>query len=372
MRVNARKITEKIERSYPLTIADEWDNVGYQIGNINRVVDKIMVCLEVTDRVIDEAIESCIDLIIAHHPLIFKAPKTLAEHHPKARLMTRLIKENIGLYVMHTNADNADYSLNDMVAQRLQLSQIKPLVPLDLDPLYKIFVGVPQASLAKLEDAIFNAGAGKIVPYEKCAYRSFGQGSFKPLVGANPAIGEIDKISYVEEVKFETIVRRSQINDVVDAIGKAHPYELPAIDIFALQKCEASHALGRMGELPAPMQRIQFAEYLKQKLSLRTVKLCNSTNNSIRRVAIITGAGMDFIDQVAKTGVDAFITGDVRYHEAMETQHYGIMIADVGHYESEIVFSEQMTKILTALFEREDYDVLVEASRAERPLFNYY
>lgn len=267
MRVNARKITKKIEKLYPLSLADDWDNVGYQIGNINRVVEKVMVCLEVTHQVIDEAVENCVDLIIAHHPLIFHAPQTLAEHHPKASLMVRLIKEQIGLYVMHTNADNANDSLNDMLCQQLALTNIAPLL--------------------------------------------------------------------------------------------------------ALEGARAGYALGRIGELPNALNNVQFAALLKEKLSLSAVKMSLPTDKPISRVAIITGAGMDFIDDVAKTGVDAFITGDVRYHETMESRHYGIVIADIGHYESEIVFSQQMAKILAALFEREDYDVIVEASQAERPLFSY-
>ncbi|MCK8058122.1 MULTISPECIES: Nif3-like dinuclear metal center hexameric protein [unclassified Fusibacter] len=372
MRVNSKKIIQKLEQQFPKSLADSWDNVGFQIGNEDSAVDVILTCLEVTDAVIDEAVEKCAGLIIAHHPLIFKAPKTLSEHDPKAHLMTRLIKENIGLYVMHTNFDHGTGGLSDLMASELKLSRTVHLKEVHSEKLVKIIVYIPTDHVDAVETAVFEAGAGHIGKYSNCGFKSSGLGSYQATEGANPFIGEIGKLAVTEEVKLETIVQAANLSHVIEAMIKAHPYEEVAYDLIPLMNKGMTESLGRVGYLDEPMSPTEFAQHVKNCYGLETLKMSVPRDKKIYKVAVISGAGMDFIADVAHTRADAFVTGDVRYHETMESRHFGIAIADVGHFESEVVFSKGVKAILDRMIDEQGYDLRVEASSAEKPIFEFY
>ncbi len=366
------EIVNLISAEIPKYAAEDWDNVGLQVGNAMMKVDSILVCLEVCDLVIDEAIEKQCNMIIAHHPLIFRPLKTMAETDPKARLLSRLIKADIALYVMHTNYDHYDKGLSYLLADALGLTQIEPLIAVKPQKMYKFITYVPQPDFKPVADAAFSAGAGHIGDYAECGYRLTGEGFFKPLSGANPAIGQVGKREYVTETRFETLVLEDQLNAVIDAVKKAHPYEEVAFDIIEIQQRHYPFALGKRGRLKEALTAEQFAAHLKKSLSLGGLRLAGDLNKMISTVAVISGAGMDFIGDVAKTGVDAFVTGDAKYHEVVDTLHYGLLVADVGHFESEIIFAAGFAVQLEQLIANQKLAITVRASTAAQPPFTYF
>jgi dinuclear metal center YbgI/SA1388 family protein len=372
MRVNARKLIQRLEALYPPYLADEWDNVGFQIGNEHHVVERILICLEVTETVIDEAVEKSIDLIIAHHPLIFKAPKTLSESNPKARLITRLIRESISLYVMHTNFDHAEGGLNDILAQLLGLDRLAPIKTVYEEKLYKLAVYVPSAHLDAVAEGIYAAGAGKIGKYDSCGFEINGMGTFRPLEGATPFSGEVGKISRESEVKLETVVPETVLSGVLEAMRKHHPYETIAYDVFMLKTPARTFSLGRVGYLPEPMAFEDFTTMIKAKLNLSFVRLAFPKEKKVNKIALITGAGMSFIGDVAKTSADVFLTGDLRYHEVLEHKHLGMSLVDVGHFESEVIYAPALKSVLDEIIKDQEYDVVVSVSDSERPIFEIY
>jgi len=372
VRINSRKIISKLEKNFPIHLAESWDNVGFQIGNQDRVIDKILCCLEVTDEVIDEAIEKCADLIIAHHPLIFKGVKTLSEDNAKSKLITRLIKSDINLYVMHTNFDQVSGGVNDILSTDMELERVEALKVIYSEPLIKLQVYVPQESCKGVEEAIYAQGAGHIGRYSGCGYKASGKGTFTPLEGSNPTLGQIGISEEVDEVKLETIVMKKDLNRVLKAMIAAHPYEEVAYDLIALMNQGPSESLGRVGFLPKVMTAEEFAHYLKVKLKLDSVKVCSSSNKKISKVALVSGAGMDFVYDAIKHKADAFVTGDIKYHEAQEAKHSKIAMFDIGHFESEVIFSKGIAQILESIKEEQNYDVMIDVSEKEAPIFKVY
>lgn len=372
MRVNARKIIQRLEGLYPSYLADSWDNVGFQIGNENHVVERILICLEVTEIVIDEAVEKGIDLIIAHHPLIFKAPKNLSESNPKVRLMTRLIRENISLYVMHTNFDHAEGGLNDMMAARLGLLRVAPIKPVYSEKLYKLAVYVPEASFTAVSEGIFAAGAGKLGLYDNCGFSVSGIGTYRALPGASPYIGSVGEVASTAEVKVEAVVPETVVGAVLEAMRLHHPYETVAYDLFALETPAKTYSLGRVGYLPEPVAFDAFMATVKEAFDTPAIKVAFPKQKKVSKIAVISGSGMDFISDVAKTGAEVFITGDMRYHDAQENGHYGISLVDVGHFESEVIYCKPLKNTLEEIIKDQAYDVVVEVSTAEKPIFTVY
>ncbi len=372
MRATVSEIVQLITAEIPEYAAEDWDNVGLQAGNPEMSVNGVLVCLEVCDLVIDEAIEKRCNMIIAHHPLIFRPLKTMAETNQKARLLSRLIKTDMVLYVMHTNYDHYDKGLSYLLADALSLTQIEPLIAVKPQKMYKLINYVPTAHYKAVADAAFAAGAGHIGNYAECGFRQEGEGFFKPLSGANPTTGKINQREYVAETRFETLVLEDRLNEVVAAVKRVHPYEEVAYDIIELQQRHYPFALGKKGRLEKSLTVEQFAEHLKKSLSLGGLRLAGDFNKTISTVAVISGAGMDYIGDVAKTGVDAFVTGDAKYHEVVDTMHHGLLVADVGHFESEIIFAKGFARQLEQLIVAKKLAITVQPSTAAQPPFLYF
>ncbi len=372
MSATVKQIADAISALIPPCAAEDWDNVGLQVGSPEAVVDKVLVCLEVNQAVVDQAIAERCQLIVAHHPLIFKPLKSLATDRPKARLVSNLIKADIALYAMHTNYDHYEFGMSHLLAEALQLSQIEPLVSVKPQKLYKYVVYIPQAHYQAVAEAAFQAGAGKLNNYAECSFSVQGEGTFKPLVGAEPTIGQLNCRQTVAEVRFETLLQAGDLKRVVSAVERAHPYEVVAYDLIELDQRHHPFALGKRGRLAAALTADQFASHLKRSLGLMTVRLAGNLDRRVETIAVIGGAGFDYIDAVAASGVDAFVTGDVKYHEVVESRHHGLLIADVGHFESEIVFASGFADQLRTLLADCAHDVVVMAATVERPVFNYY
>lgn len=371
MRVNGKKIIQRLEALYPTRLAEDWDNVGLQLGSEHRVVERILLCLEVDERVVDEAIAKSCDMIIAHHPLIFKGLKTLSEQTPQGRLIARLIREQMLVYCMHTNYDTAEGGLNDILAGRLALERVKPLNQTHKDKLYKLCVFTPKTHSDLVAKAVYAAGAGQLGNYSDCGFATEGQGTFKPLEGADPAIGSLGHLEVVEEVKLETLVTGQELGGVLEAIHRTHPYETPAYDLCELETPAKTYGLGRLGHLNAPMALDAFIDHVKGAFGIQALRVVNplAEGRKISKVALVSGAGMDYLSDAKKCGAEVFITGDIKYHEATAAPALDMMLVDVGHFESEVIYKHHLKTVLEEIAKEKDYDFVVEVCEREAPLF---
>lgn len=323
----------------PKSLAYDWDNVGLQVGSHNKPVKKIMVTLDVTEAVTNEAIDKNIDLIIAHHPLLFKPLKQINTDHFRGRIIQKLIQHDITVYATHTNLDVASGGVNDMLADLLSLNNRKSLVDIQEEQLYKFVVFVPETHVQDITNALANKGAGHLGDYSNCTFQTKGVGTFKPLSGANPFIGEVNKVEHVDEVKVEAIVQESILQNVVDGVIKAHPYEEVAYDIVPLKNKGEQNGLGRIGTLEQSMSLESFVQYVKKSFGINNVRVSGQMDKSVKRVAIVGGSGEKYIQAAFYQKADVYITGDISFHFAQDAIEMGISVIDAGHYIEQIMKS---------------------------------
>lgn len=321
-----------MEQWAPKQLAYDWDPVGLQVGTYNDVVNNILVTLDVDLRVTLEAIENNVNLIISHHPLLFKAVQSINTDTPQGKLLQKLLAHEITVYAAHTNLDIAQDGVNDALADLLSLQNKRPMADVNYESLYKIVVFVPESHAEQVRHALSQGGAGHIGNYSHCTYQSKGEGTFKPLEGTDPFIGTQGKIEYVPEYKIESIVPKSKLNSVVYEMIKAHPYEEVAYDIYPLANQGEATGLGRIGKLAEKMSLEQLIYDVKQTFQLETVRVTGSFNRPIEHIAIVGGSGEKYIQVAKRMGADVLITGDVTYHQAQLAEQIGLAIIDVGHY----------------------------------------
>ncbi len=341
-----KEIVSLIESMAPQHAAESWDQVGLQLGGLNDQADRVMVALEVTEAVLEEAIDKDIQLIIVHHPFIFKPLKKIRRDDPRGKLIYKAIENNIAIYSVHTNIDVVEEGLNQQIALKFDLEDIQILEVTGKKQYYKLAVFVPAAYEEKVAAAMAQAGAGHIGNYSHCSFRSEGTGTFKPLEGASPFIGSENQLEAVKEVKIETIVDGGQLKAVVDAMITAHPYEEVAYDLYPLIKETPQWGIGRIGKLKEHVSLNLFVETVKSQLNIPGVRVIGDVNSLIERVCIVNGSGAEYIKAAADAGCQCLITGDVKYHDAQMALELGINIIDAGHYETEAFFVEWMTDYL--------------------------
>ena len=351
MHTNTRKIMKVMEQIAPSNLKENWDNVGLMVGNQNKMVQNILLALEVTEEVIDEAINQNVDLIITHHPLIYKALKKIVDTDPISKMIIKLIKNDINLFVAHTNLDAAHEGTSQYVAELMNLSNITLLKEEHITQYYKIQVGLPTEHAKKVREAITKAGAGNIGDYSECTFTYFGTGTFKPGSNSNPFIGRKNELDVVEEVNIESIVQEKDLDNVISELVKVHPYEVPAYNIIKLENNLESFGIGRAGFLENKMNLKELAEKTKKILKGNFVKVIGDLEKKIFRVSVITGSGSDYI-KIASKKSDVLITGDIKYHEAQLAKQLGLAIIDIGHYETENIYMTKLKEILDLEFEK--------------------
>jgi dinuclear metal center YbgI/SA1388 family protein len=303
-----------------------------------------LLSLDVTEAVVQEAIEMKCQLIVAHHPLIFKGLKSLTYRNWVERTVALLIKHDIALYVVHTNLDNVlKKGVNAKFAQKIGLKNLE-ILQAKTDVLSKFVVYVPVSHADVVKSTLFEAGAGQIGQYSHCSYSTVGLGSFKAGESANPSIGVVGELTQVEELKIEAIVPSYLCEKVIQAVALAHPYETMAYDCIPLQVENADIGSGAIGELPEAMGTTEFLDLLKSKLPIKVIKH-NVFEGPIRKVAICGGSGSFLLKKAMQMGADAYVTADLKYHDYFDAE--GLLFCDIGHYESEIstleLFYEEIT-----------------------------
>lgn len=333
--LTVRDIKGWMERLAPIHLAEEWDAVGLQIGDPTAKVKRAITALTLTLDVVDQATAFDAQIVVAHHPLIFRPLRSIEPQTRIGSIITSLIRNGIALYVAHTNLDAAPGGVNDGLASRLGLVDVAPLVPAAPRPRYKLVTFVPVEHEAQVRDAMAQAGAGVIGNYSHCAFSSRGWGSFKPLEGANPYIGRVGDIERVEEVRLEMVVDEECKDAVIGALRQAHPYEEVAYDLYPIEGGPPVAGIGRIGRLSQPMQLEDFVAHVVRSLDLDDVRLAGARKKLVQRVAVVGGSGGSFIARAIRMGADAFITGDVDYHDADDARHGGLLVIDAGHFGTE-------------------------------------
>lgn len=330
-----------IDEIAPFRLAESWDNVGLIVGGACDSANKVMLALDVTNKVIDEAVESDIDLIITHHPVIFHPLKSLSS----SSLVYKLAAHGIAVISAHTNLDIAQGGVNDALAEKIGLIDIKPLAVTEIDLSYKVAVFCPENSAEDIYRAMSEAGAGEIGNYKGAAYFSSGIGRFTPLEGASPAIGIVNKLEKVKEVKVEMIVEKEKLSAVLTAMLKAHPYEEPAYDIFENLGSKTQHSLGRIGRLANPLSPKEFALYLKKVLGAPVVEF-TSLKPSISTVALCGGSGNGYIAAAVNKNADAYLTGELDHDVVLSANEKGLCVFKAGHFHTENVVMESLKHAL--------------------------
>jgi dinuclear metal center YbgI/SA1388 family protein len=327
------EIVSYLEESYPLALQESYDNSGLLCGRKAWEVTSVLICLDAIEAVIDEAISLGSNLVIAHHPIIFKGLKKITGSNYVECVIEKCIQHKIALYAIHTNLDNHFYGVNREISKRIGLQNVKILSPIKAN-MSKLVVFIPKESLNQVDQAIFNAGGGKIGNYEECHFRTSGIGTFKPTDLANPSIGESGKKSQVEEYRVEYLVNNYQISSVLTAMNQAHPYEEVAFEVYPIQNENPYEGAGMIGELEKPMDELEFLSLLKSTFHCGTIRHTKLLKRKISKVAVCGGAGSFLLKNAIYQKADIFITGDFKYHEFFDAENR-IVIADIGHYESE-------------------------------------
>ena len=322
-----------LDSAIPLSFQEGYDNSGLQVGTPDREVNSALICLDVTDEVLDEAGYGGCDVIISHHPLIFTGIKRLSGRTVTERLVMKALKQDVAIYSAHTNLDVAGNGVSRKMAEKLKLRNVKTLSPLK-NKLSKLVTYIPENHLDKVREAIFSAGAGVIGNYDQCSFTTQGTGSFRGGEGSNPFVGEKGKMHFENEIRFETVMFSHIRERVIKALLENHPYEEVAYDIYPLENENIEVGLGCVGEMPEPAGEKDFLRSIESVFSARGIRYSKLTGNKITKVALCGGSGGALLNDAIASGADAFITADVRYHSFFEAGNKMIVI-DIGHYESE-------------------------------------
>lgn len=367
---NGFEVINVFEQFSPKKLAMEGDKIGLQIGTLNKPISKVMVALDVLEEVVDDAIAKQVDLIIAHHPIIYRPLQKIDTNLPAGRIVEKLIKNDITVYVAHTNLDVATGGVNDWIAEALQLNNTKVLVPTYEVKLKKLAVFVPKDAEKQVLEALGNAGAGHIGNYSHCSFAAEGVGSFLPGEHTNPHIGSIGQLERVEEVRIETIFPEDIEKRVLSAMIKAHPYEEVAYDIYPLENSGEALGLGRIGELPEAMSLETFASFVKEAFDVKGVRVVGNLQDTVKKVAVLGGDGNKYFMSAKFAGADVYVTGDMYYHTAHDAMMTGLNIVDPGH-NIEKVMKTGVTKILTEHSQKQKWDTVIIASEIHTDPFTF-
>lgn len=353
--VKIKDITQALEAWAPNATQQSYDNVGLQVGDPNHVVNTCLIALDLTPGLIDEAVEAKAELIITHHPLIFRPLKSITTSRWHGALIHRLIKHDIALYCIHTNLDAAYDGVSFALAEQLGLEQISFLRPTP-NAMVKLVTFVPLSHLDDVREALKNAGAGHIGEYEGCSFVTEGTGYFSPGEHADPTIGDAGgPEEKVHEARLEVELPGWKVSSATNALQEAHPYEEVAFDVVPMQKADTRTGMGAIGALPTPLPLASFLNRVTHTLETPSAQFVGDENAMVKRIAVCGGSGSDLIGDAMRMGADAYVTADVTYHrffEVLDTQGTPRMaLINIGHYETEACTEELLAEWLGDRFE---------------------
>lgn len=326
--------------------AAEWDNSGLQIGDYESNVTNILLCVDVTESVIDEAISHKCELIISHHPLLFKPAQNVTSNNPKGRNIIRLIQNNIAIYSSHTCFDVSSYGINQYIAEKFHLEKTKFLDDW-AEVLYKIEIYIPHENADDLLESLYNSGAGAVGNYENCSYVLSGEGSFTPLKKASPYLGQENKQSKVHEKKIEILCPKVKAKRIIDVIYNVHPYETPAFNICEVKYVGSGIGIGIAGQLHKPIESSTFIENVKELFDVEHIRVSNNIyNKMVSKIAFCGGSGSEYIKTALSMKMDAIITSDCKSNDFAFAVENDIVLVCLTHFKSEHCFIDAMYNIL--------------------------
>lgn len=355
---------------YPPALAEEWDNVGLQVGEAAAELKSVLVCLDPSERALDAAAAVNAQAIVAHHPLLFRPLRSLTAADETGRVLFRAVREGIAILCAHTNLDRGRDGLNDWLAERLGVAAAKPLAA--GGELLKLVVFVPAGYESRVADALFAAGAGEAGRYDRCAFRSAGTGTFRPGPGAVPFIGRGGETEAVRELRLETLLPREAAGRAVERMLKAHPYEEVAYDLIPLANRRGDVGLGRIGRLDRPLPLEEFAGRVKEALGASSLRLAGDPGNRVAKVALCGGSGASLLAEAVRQGADVLVTGDVKYHEARSAESHGIALIDAGHFATEHLMVAGLSAVLRREAEKKGLPVVFHEMKGESDPFRTF
>lgn len=335
--MKVKDIAAVVEKITPLGLAQPWDNVGLLIGDPEQEVKNVLLTIDTTQAVVAEAKELETDLILSYHPIIWDGLKKIRTDGP-AKNVHEIIRSGISVFSIHTALDAVGGGVNDGLAEILGIQDPKPIgdyIQYSPQEYYKFVVFVPVEAMAKVANAVFAAGAGWIGNYSNCGFHTEGTGTFLPLEGSHPAIGQQDKFEQVHEARFETIVPADKVQAVVEAMKQAHPYEVPAFDIYKLFDYASRFGLGRIGPLAEPTRLDRIIEAVKRRTGAKAVGLVGDQKRLVRKAAVCAGTCGEILNLIIAAGADLYLTGELKHHQALAAQEAGLTCICLSHTVSE-------------------------------------
>lgn len=371
MTIACQLLTSAVEKIAPRYLAEEWDNVGILIGDPSQQISKVLLTLDCTEKVVQEAVNLQADMILAHHPLIFKAMKQVRYDRPGQDLVARLIRQDIMFYAAHTNLDSCPIGGNELMAKSLGLKDQEFLLPGYKEQIFKLTVFVPQEYADTVREAMGKAGAGAMGDYSDCFFQSEGKGMFRPLPGAEPFIGKVGNLAQVAEVRLESVVPAQSLGRVIRAMLRVHPYQVPAYDVIPTNNTAAEYGIGKIGHLPGPVTLRELAAQVKEMLGGCPLRVAGDLNATINKAAICTGSGGSVAKRAAVKGAGVLIAGDISHHEALDALASGMAIIDPGHYATEWFMVENLWQFLKNQMSAEKRDVELILSKIKTEPFMF-
>jgi dinuclear metal center YbgI/SA1388 family protein len=334
-----------LEALAPAALAADWDNVGLLLGQRALPVQRVMTCLTVTPETVNEACDDDAGLLVSHHPILFRGTKRLTADTAEGGMLLQLAAAGTAVYSPHTAWDNARGGINDLLCRKLGLRSVAPLRRRAGPRQCKVVVFVPENDLGKVSDALFAAGAGHIGQYSECSFRLAGTGTFFGSDASNPTVGQKGRREEVGEWRLEALCPEGKVDTAVAALRRAHSYEEPAYDVYPLRPAPGEGE-GRVGDLETETPLGVVARSLKNQLGAGRVDVVGDVGRAVRRVAVVCGAGGDFVGDAGRAGADVLLTGEARFHDQLAAQAAGLSLLLPGHYASERLGSEELARLL--------------------------
>lgn len=343
-----REIISELEAWAPFAYQEEWDNSGLIIGDPGKEISGILLSLDTKREVLQEALDHHCNLVISHHPLIFKGITSITPRLPEYEMILFAIKNDIAVLALHTNLDNRNESLNHLLGRKIGLDRIRILKP-KTGFLKKLVTFCPIAFADQVRKSVFDAGAGHIGEYNNCSFNTPGEGTFRSSEKANPFVGEKNTIHTEEEIRIEVIFPAHLQSTIIKALLNTHPYEEVAYDIFPLDNMYQKVGSGIFGYLSQPMNQVDFINRVKDTFQLESIRYSKSEDKQIHTVAVCSGSGSFLLPDVYQNGIDAFLTGDLKYHD-FQGASMDLLLVDIGHYESEQFVKGMLKDLLLEKF----------------------
>lgn len=352
-----RDLVSYMETLAPHNYAEEWDNVGLQVGKLDNEVKKVFLALTPSEKVLRNAQAKKADMIITHHPLFFKGIKHLSDELPLGKMVYTLIEQKMTLYSAHTNLDVAPGGVNDILGEYLGVDNMAVLKETYREKMYKMVVFVPSTHIMQVKEALFDEGAGNLGNYSECSWQVSGEMTYKANTFAKPFLGKREERYHTDEYRLEVLVRGSLLSKVIEVLNLVHPYENIAYDIFEQAHLGISYGLGRIGKLKQPMNFSNYVQTLVEKFNLEKVKVVGE-DKKIETVAFCGGSGAEFIRLAKSRGADCYLTGDLKYHDGQLAEELGLNLVDLTHFASEKIVMHGLKRKLEGKFL--DIDVYID------------